>query len=329
GGGGGGGGAAVVVVPTSVVTVSPGVYDVLGAIDSEGSFGIDVTLKSADSNVKLDIAKNTKGETKWGSYLWMIEVTEMAEPPVSPADGHIIGLVYELAPDGATFDPPITLTFTYDPIEISETVDESSMVIARWDKDANEWITLEDSIVDPETYTISASVSYFTIFTIINRTAIPRTAPEEIATAGIFSVSNLYIYPANPHPGDEVRIVVSVANTGDAGGSYIVSLSVDGRIEEERTINVAAGDSQLVDFYITREKVGRHSVIVGGLRGSFTIEAPAPPVEKKVLGTFIVVGGEEEARVNWLLIGVIIALVILIGVLIWQVRRLRLKIVLE
>ena len=57
GGGGGGGGGA----PARVRTVSPGVYNVSGVISGAGRFRIDVTLESADGNVKLDIDTATIG----------------------------------------------------------------------------------------------------------------------------------------------------------------------------------------------------------------------------------------------------------------------------
>ncbi len=44
----------------------------------------------------------------------------MLVPPTPPEDFSVIGLVYDFGPNGATFDPPITLTITYDPALIPE-----------------------------------------------------------------------------------------------------------------------------------------------------------------------------------------------------------------
>ena len=89
-----------------------------------GRFRVAATLKSADDNVKLDIDKYIVGKTKDNKNLSQMSILELAEPPDPPADFHIIGLVYDLTPDGATFAPEITLTFTYDPDKIPKGVDE-------------------------------------------------------------------------------------------------------------------------------------------------------------------------------------------------------------
>ena len=50
--------------------------------------------------------------------------------PPPPKDTSIIGLAYNFGPDRATFDPPITLTRSYDPNDIPESVAEEDLVLA-------------------------------------------------------------------------------------------------------------------------------------------------------------------------------------------------------
>ena len=90
----------------------------------------------------------------------------MSDPPDPPEESHRIGLAYDFGPDGATFDPPAELTFTYDPDDIPADVDEENLVVAVWDEDAGEWVDLECT-VDPATNTITAKVSHFTVFSVI------------------------------------------------------------------------------------------------------------------------------------------------------------------
>ena len=94
-------------------------------------------------------------------------MVEAKEPPAPPVDASTVGLTYDLGPDGATFDPAITLTFTYDPDEIPEGVNEEDLVIAIWDEDAGEWVELEDCTVDTVNNIISAPVSHFSRYTVI------------------------------------------------------------------------------------------------------------------------------------------------------------------
>ena len=175
----------------------PGVTDVSDVVTDEGVFTQDVVTESDDGRVELDIDEGTVGETAEGEPLSEITVTEMEDPPAPPEDAEVvdeegnavasqkdvtvIGLTYDLGPDGATFDPPITLTFTYDPDEVPE---GDTLVIAIWDEtigEAGAWVTLETT-VDPVTHTVTALVDHFTAFTILGY--VPPEVPvavEEIA----------------------------------------------------------------------------------------------------------------------------------------------------
>ncbi len=112
-------------------------------------------------------------------------------PPDPPEDASIIGLAYDFGPDGATFDPPITFTWSYDPDDIPEDVAEGDLVIAYYDEDADEWVELE-GVVDTVNNTITASVSHFTIFAIIARAAPPPPLPAPAPPA--------VVAPAPPEP---------------------------------------------------------------------------------------------------------------------------------
>jgi len=154
-----------------------GVTAISGIVDEEGVFTEPLTTESEDGKVGLTIDEGTAAKTNQDLPLSEISIIEMAEPPAPPADTNVLGLTYDLGPDGATFDPPITITFTYDEADIPEGVDEGDLVIAFWDDDADEWVVLEGVTVDPVTNTISASVSHFTAFTVLAFTPLPPAPP--------------------------------------------------------------------------------------------------------------------------------------------------------
>ena len=94
----------------------------------------------------------------------------MAEPPPLPEHSNVIGLVYDFGPDRATFDPPITLCFTYNDSLIPARVAEDELVIAMWVESAegaDKWAALEVYTIDTDANTICASVNHFTAFTIL------------------------------------------------------------------------------------------------------------------------------------------------------------------
>ncbi|MFC2069986.1 helix-turn-helix domain-containing protein [Chloroflexota bacterium] len=158
------------------VTVSPGTVNVASVITREGIFTDDVTVESANKEVALNIDRATTGKTKTGLALHTISVKPYTDPPDPPKDSNVIGLTYDMQPDGATFDPPITITFTYDPNEVT---DLDNLKIALYDDIAGEWVVLANCVVDPITNTISGLASHFTAFSVLETTIIEEEVVEE------------------------------------------------------------------------------------------------------------------------------------------------------
>jgi len=248
-------------------------------------------------------------------------------PPPPPEDANIIGLPYDFGPDGATFDPPITFTWTYDPEALPEGVAEEDLVIAYYDEDAGEWVEL-DCVVDTENNVITASVPHFTCFAIIGR-----------VKPAAFTLSSLAISPSEIAPGEEVSISLSVANTGGVEGSHSVVLKINGAKEAEQRVTVAAGSSQSVSFSVVKEDAGIYNIAVNGLSGSFTVvePPPAPPVPAPAPPPPVPAPPAPEITApvlppppppapapitNWPMIGGIVAAVIVGGLLIFFVARL-------
>jgi len=150
-----------------------GTTDVRGEISAAGVFLEPVTAISEDELVTLTIPSGTVGLTEDLEPLTEITILEMDEPPSPPEDAHVIGLAYDFGPDGAIFEPPITLTWSYNPADIPEGIAEEDLVIAMWDEEAGEWVELEDFVVDTENNTITAAVAHFTTFAIIGAVTPP------------------------------------------------------------------------------------------------------------------------------------------------------------
>jgi hypothetical protein len=163
GGGGGGGLPSGYTSFSDVITIS-------------GRITIDSTAVSYDGKCTLTINRGTTALKSTGNPLTSILMVASQPPnPLPPADSHIIGLMYDFQPKGATFDPPITVTFTYDPDSLPEGVNEEDLVIAFYDTSLGEWVVLEGITVDTDTNTISGLISHFTDFAII---AYPPPEPE-------------------------------------------------------------------------------------------------------------------------------------------------------
>jgi len=280
-------------------------------ISDEGEILKTIEATSEDGMLTITIPEGTIALDEEGEPLDSLTVDIDPSPPDPPEDAYIIGLAYDFGPDGATFDPAITFTWSYDPADIPEGVAEEDLVIAYYDEVLGEWVELPCEVDRPP---LTASVSHFTIFAIIARVAPPPPAPAA------FTVSSLTIKPVEVQPEESVTITVSVANTGGMEGSYTVVLLIKGVKEAEKSVTVAAGESQLVSFIVAKEKAGSYSITVDGLSGSFMVAVP-PPVPPPPPPP--IVPPEVKPPINWPLIGGITAAVVVVALLIFflVVRR--------
>jgi parallel beta-helix repeat protein len=142
------------------------------------------------------------------------------------------------------------------------------------------------------------------------------TEPLPLESA-IFEVTNLGISPVEVKTGEIVTISVLVTNTGNLAGSYEVTLKINDVVEATSEVTLDAVASESVTFTVSREEADSYSVLIDGLSGSFTVAAPdsSQPAAPKDTSP------EAEHSVNWPVLGGVIAGVVIIGLLIFVVRR--------
>ena len=139
--------------------------------------------------------------------------------------------------------------------------------------------------------------------------------------AAAFACSDLSISLSEVNIGETVTISVLIANTGDAAGSYRVTLKINGTVEATKDVTLNAGGSEEVTFTIAKDVAGSYSVDLDGLSGSFMVKekptapalpAPSPPSPPS-----------PEKPVNWPLISGVVGGLVALGLLIYffAVRR--------
>ncbi len=138
--------------------------------DYKGKVWKTVEATSEDGNLTVTIPKGTTALGEDGKRLKTLEIAINEDPPAPPEDTNIIGLPYDFGPTGATFEPPITFTWSYDPDALPEGVFEENLVLAYYID--GQWVELE-CVVDTETNTITTLVSHFTTFAIIGSVTLP------------------------------------------------------------------------------------------------------------------------------------------------------------
>ncbi|MFC1976942.1 hypothetical protein ACFLWS_01550 [Chloroflexota bacterium] len=319
--GGGGGGAPA---PKVVVVKTPGFTSTSELkVDTSGIVQGTTRLEKEEGKVVLDIAKNTKLSDSSGKALDTLSVATPVSPPEPPPQKAIV-LAYEFGPDGAKFDPALSLTLEYDSETLTKGVAEEELALAFYDKGAGNWIVLE-SVVNTDNHTINALISHFTSFAIVTPVLPPSTPKPKPAA---FSLSNLTIQPAEISPVEAVTITLSVANTGGAEGSYTVVLDINGAKEAEKRVTVKDGGSEFVSFSVSRQEAGRYSITVDGLEGLFTVKAlepvlpPPPPIEvPSQLPTKT--STPVERGINWYIIGIVLGIAVLLVILLLILIRRR------
>ncbi len=150
-------------------------------VDSQGYTISSVELNSSDGRLSFSIASNTRMLDSRGIRLRSITMAEPAASPPEPPPFNAIVLAYDLGPEGATFDPPITLTLSYDPAELPEGAVENNLAIAYWD--GSQWEFLETTVNAGEN-SVSAEVSHFSTFALLAQIPplLSITSPREGAT---------------------------------------------------------------------------------------------------------------------------------------------------
>jgi hypothetical protein len=236
---------------------------------SGGVFTSSVSFQSSDQNLTVDIPQGTTGTTAAGDPLPQVRITPVSVPPAPPADMGFIGLTYDLEPDGATFDPPITITFTYNPAWIPAGLGPENLTVGYYDTDSGQWVMLgaSDITIDPVTGTVSARVSHWTQFSVM-----AYAAPAEFAISGL-------TVPTTVGIAEKATISVMVENTGDIDGTCEVVLKINGKAVATKSVDVGGGESKSVSFVTVHGEAGSYSVEIDGQTGTFSVkEAELKPV---------------------------------------------------
>ena len=231
-----------------------------GNINQQGVITETIIAPSVDNNCIITVEEGIKALDKYGQPLEKISIIELEELLLPPEHCRITSLIYDIGPDGATFEPPAVLTICYDESQIPAGISEDKLVIATWDETSGQWIEIGDCVVNAVANTITASVSHFTAFTVL-----AHNAPAA------FSISGLYISPAEVDAGGNVTISIMVSNSGDLAGSYEVALIIDSQLEETKEITLDGQTSEVVTFTASRSAPGLYLLSVNDMPGSFTV----------------------------------------------------------
>jgi PKD repeat protein len=257
GGGGGGGGGGGRGVTTVVIYLDP-----------NGKLGAEVIAPSSDLRGYLTLPAGTYlsigegGIFYWISFIALEEDESVPEPPENATE---VIPYYEILPESARFNPPITMTYKYTNAEIPEGADEKDLTIMWYDPISEQWTALATE-VDAVNNRATAFIEHLSLYTMM-------LAPSPAK----FEVSSLSITPTETDINGEVTVSVLVTNTGDLLGDCTIACKINGETAAEQSVTVEAGDSQDVVFNVSQAVAGTYTIDVNGLTGQFNVVAPPEP----------------------------------------------------
>jgi predicted secreted protein len=117
-----------------------------------------------------------------------------------------------------------------------------------------------------------------------------------------FTITGLDVTPEQVPPGQPVTISAQVTNTGGSEGSCTVNLTVNGQVEQTKTVTLAPEAMETVTFTVTKETPGSYTVSIGDLTEEFTVAA------------------SSWLNRYWWVIVVGIAAIVLLAYLLWRKR---------
>jgi hypothetical protein len=283
--------------------IGPGVTDLSLYTNNLGVFNLDAVAASNNNSVVISIPRGVRGETSDGGPLKSISIIPVTTPPPFTPGISVIGLLYELGPDGATFDPAVTLTFSYSPENLPAGISQENLAVAVWDSLDDRWEMLS-GVVDPTSHTIVVSVTHFSQYAIL-----ARHRPAS------FTVGDLTIKPDPVVFGQTVHVSVFVANSGDLSGNYRILLKINDAEVAVRDVVLRGGADQNVTFSYVLDSVGDCALDINGLNGTITVIAPDSPqlppaeVEEQTAGSEVISPYSPLAKaIGWFIGAGIIAL---------------------
>ena len=162
-------------IPIIITAINIGGASYSTQITAQGVVQQTVSGTSTDQQISINIPVGTTILTPAGVSLASMAISPCTNPPARPSDCNTI-LPYDFDPSGITFNPPITLVWSYGQATLLEGVDEASLQVEFYNTTTSRWEVLY-SVVDVDNHKITAKVSHFTTFAVMAPLPTPTPSP--------------------------------------------------------------------------------------------------------------------------------------------------------
>lgn len=139
---------------------------------SNGKTAHETLLVSPDNKFHLKIEEGTVALGENGEIIDEIVLEMVSKEDFKTPYDHIAGnIVYKMSPEGATFNPPLKLTYEYGEDGLQHYINEDEIRVAYYianPTDGVYWLDYEDNSIDSNSNTLEASISHFTDIAVLD-----------------------------------------------------------------------------------------------------------------------------------------------------------------
>ena len=164
-------------------------------VDSQGKLESSTLAASADSEISLSIDSGTTILDSDKKPLQTIKAVTDPNPPPIPEGTDYISPVYDFRPQGASFNPPLKLTLSYDPAQIPQGLKENDVYIACYED--GRWETIRYKQVDTKRHTVNTQIEHFSKYAVLILNEQSTPTPEPSLTPGADRVDVVYFHRTN------------------------------------------------------------------------------------------------------------------------------------
>ncbi len=158
-------------------------------VDDEGYTQGSYRIITLDDKATISIPRGAQMLDSKDNPISTLSAAISSTPPEPPA-GVMVITAYDFGPDGAYFNPALTITFEFDASSLPTGIDINTLYLAFYD--GSRWQAL-DSTLDINSSTITGEISHFSTYAILGKAA--GSSPSPTPTSA----------PAPSTPGDQEK----------------------------------------------------------------------------------------------------------------------------
>ena len=244
------------------------------SLDEAGILTEDVTAQSVDRLAEVAIPGGTMALTAEGVPLTWMKIGRLEATPSLAGDHAVVSQIYNLQPEGTTFDNPAVITLLYSDDDVPAGAREDRLVLAAWSSFLGVWVELE-SILDAAGNSLSAELTYLTAVAVLAGN-IPAS----------FQLSQLTIVPEEVEIDEAVVVSALIENTGDLTDVLRVEFRRNGELFDSKEVTLDGHNGITVSSdQIVTDEPGRYTASINDLARNFTVREPVvvplpPPAEE-------------------------------------------------